>query len=378
MNLSWNKFSETAEKAFRDLGSSGDFSDVTLAGADGKFVEAHKVILSSCSPVLKSILMKISHSHPLLYMKGMNTEDISLLLKFIYTGEVTLEKESLERFLETADELQIAGLTKPAGEKVAEMDVVNERKEEKEPTKPDNNSEIKDLVNKLETEIESMEESLKSDGNSEVEDSANLETEPKESINKETACEYPGCEKEFSTRANLRAHQRAIHEGITHNCLDCSFKTGFSGNLKKHKQKVHGGNDSIANPMDIEEEGGQVQLLDSEEPLDAESDETLDAESYESKPFFDYLDSGEAKSNACDRCGIENKSGKALMKHRREEHPGQSFLCKECGKEFASNNNLNIHKKAVHELVKYPCDDCDHQSTNKSYLSKHKKTKHTA
>ena len=41
MRLSWNKFSETAEKAFRDLGSSGDFSDVTLTGADGKFLEAH-------------------------------------------------------------------------------------------------------------------------------------------------------------------------------------------------------------------------------------------------------------------------------------------------------------------------------------------------
>ena len=98
MNLSWNKFSETAEKAFKDLGSSGDFSDVTLAGADGKFVEAHKVILGSCSPVLKSILMKISHAHPLLYMKGMNIEDIALLLKFIYTGEVTVEKESLESY----------------------------------------------------------------------------------------------------------------------------------------------------------------------------------------------------------------------------------------------------------------------------------------
>ena len=35
MSLSWNKFSETAEKAFRDLGSSGDFSDVTLASEDG-------------------------------------------------------------------------------------------------------------------------------------------------------------------------------------------------------------------------------------------------------------------------------------------------------------------------------------------------------
>ena len=129
MSLSWNKFSETAERAFRDLGSSGDFSDVTLAAADGKLVEAHKVILSTCSPVLKTILIKISNSHPCLYMKGMSFEDINLLLKFVYTGEVTLEKENLDSFLENANELQIAGLTKISepGEDIAELNVVTDQ-----------------------------------------------------------------------------------------------------------------------------------------------------------------------------------------------------------------------------------------------------------
>ena len=35
MSLCWNKFEETAAAAFRYLGSSGDFSDVTLASEDG-------------------------------------------------------------------------------------------------------------------------------------------------------------------------------------------------------------------------------------------------------------------------------------------------------------------------------------------------------
>ena len=446
MNLRWNKFNETAEKAFRDLRSSGDFSDVTLAGADGKFLEAHKVILSSCSPVLRGILLKISQAHPLIYMKGMNIEDIGLLLKFIYTGEVTLEKENLESFLDTANELQIAGLTKPEGEKVAEMETLeDERKEEKKQTRPNNNSEIKDLVDKLETEFDSMEQkalqkSLNSDNKSEDEDSASQQIESgcmvdqsKEATYQGTTCEYPGCEKEFSTKANLRVHKRAIHEGIVHACSVCSYKTGFPGNLKKHIQKAHGEdqiNHSLPKPMNIEEKSGQFQLfdsvdgesmdseeplnskepsvselpLDSEEPLDSEvpldSEEPLDSElpldseeplnsmepldsvqprgSEEPLDSEQSLDSDESKIHACDRCGIEKKSGKALMKHRREEHPGQNFLCKDCGKEFATNNNLNIHKKSIHELVKYPCGICDHLFTNKSHLGKHKKTKHTA
>ena len=80
INLSWNKFGETVEKAFKDLGSSGDFSDVTLAGADGQCVKAHRVVLSSCSPILKAILLNLSHAHPLLYMRGMDMDIIPTCL----------------------------------------------------------------------------------------------------------------------------------------------------------------------------------------------------------------------------------------------------------------------------------------------------------
>ena len=315
MSLSWTKFSETAENAFRDLGSSGDFSDVTLAGADGQLVEAHRVILSSCSPVLKTILLKISNSHPVLYMKGMNIEDISLLLKFVYTGEVTLEKENLESFLETANELQIAGLVKPViKDTIAEPDVVQaEDKVEKESLKSDNHLEVKEPV-KVESDFDSQ---------------------PQAANNHGISCEHPGCEKEFSTTARFRSHSRAIHEGIIHACSYCAYTTGFPSNLKRHNLKAHEDDQSIdgstSSPIESEEKAQEEEIFDLEEPLDSN----------------------------------ETKSEKKRV------------LCRECGKEFASNQNLNIHTKAVHELVKYPCDDCGHQSTNKSNLKSHKKKKHT-
>ena len=45
-------------------------------------------MLSSCSPVLRKILLEMSDPDPVFDMKGMTMEEISLLLKFIYTGEV--------------------------------------------------------------------------------------------------------------------------------------------------------------------------------------------------------------------------------------------------------------------------------------------------
>ena len=112
------------------LTSFRDFSEVTLAGADGQCVKAHRVVLSSCSPVLKTILLNLSHAHPLLFMKGMDMEDIGLLLKFIYTGEVSLEKEKLESFLDIGNELQISGLIRSPEKEVGNADIGNEEKEE--------------------------------------------------------------------------------------------------------------------------------------------------------------------------------------------------------------------------------------------------------
>ena len=79
----------------------------------------------------------------------------------------------------------------------------------------------------------------------------------------------------------------------------------------------------------------------------------------------------------CDRCNIEVKSGKALMKHRNEEHPGLDFYCSECKNEFKTNSNLKKHKRSVHEGVKIPCESCDSIFTNGSNLNAHKNNKHT-
>ena len=53
--LQWNDFKENITASFGSLRRDEDFADVTLACEDGKQVEAHKVILSSSSPVFQKI-----------------------------------------------------------------------------------------------------------------------------------------------------------------------------------------------------------------------------------------------------------------------------------------------------------------------------------
>ena len=109
--LNWKNFQENISSAFRELRSDNDFSDVTLACEDGFQVKAHKVILASSSPFFMNVLKMNKNPHPLIYMRGMKSEDLVAIVDFLYYGEAEIEEERLDTFLALAEELKVTGLT---------------------------------------------------------------------------------------------------------------------------------------------------------------------------------------------------------------------------------------------------------------------------
>ena len=71
-----------------------------VLACEGKLVNAHKVIISSSSPVLKNIL-KHSPQNPFIYLTGVK-----------YQGEVAVAEDSLDFFLDVAANLEIKGFCK--------------------------------------------------------------------------------------------------------------------------------------------------------------------------------------------------------------------------------------------------------------------------
>ena len=108
--LRWNDFENNICTAFKDLKEEKDFFDVTLACEDNQ-LQAHKVILSACSPFFRSVLKKNPHQHPLLYLKGVKYEELQSVLNFMYHGEVNIAQEDLNSFLSVAEDLKVKGLT---------------------------------------------------------------------------------------------------------------------------------------------------------------------------------------------------------------------------------------------------------------------------
>ena len=110
-----------------------EFCDITLVGEGDQQIEAHKVILSSCSPFFRSILKRNKHSHPLIYMRGIAAKDLVSIVDFIYHGEANIYQEDLDGFLALAEEFQLNGL---AGSKESPLGTANDPYEEPMQAKP--------------------------------------------------------------------------------------------------------------------------------------------------------------------------------------------------------------------------------------------------
>jgi len=108
--LRWNDYETNISVAFKELREEKDFFDVTLACEDSQ-LQAHKVILSACSPFFRNVLRRNPHQHPLLYLKGVKYTELLSVLNFMYMGEVNVAQDELNSFLSVAEDLRVKGLT---------------------------------------------------------------------------------------------------------------------------------------------------------------------------------------------------------------------------------------------------------------------------
>ena len=113
-NLKWNDFESNISKSFSNLRTETQLFDVTLIGQDQKKVSAHRLVLTACSDFFKNIFYSNTHSHPMLYLDGVDSSDIQLMLDYIYHGEVQIHQEHLDGFLDGAKKFKIKGIMPPS------------------------------------------------------------------------------------------------------------------------------------------------------------------------------------------------------------------------------------------------------------------------
>jgi len=116
--VTWNDFKNNVTKSYEKLRKEKDFFDVTLVSEDEVLVEAHKLVLSACSPFFRKVLRSTSHPHPVLCLNGVFSDDLDLVMDYIYQGEVLISQCRLDGFLQLGHRLQLEGLgPDPGGDK---------------------------------------------------------------------------------------------------------------------------------------------------------------------------------------------------------------------------------------------------------------------
>ena len=89
--LKWKAFNYNVKSRVSHVIKEQSFFDVTLVSDDHKQFLAHRYVLSNFSPVLKDILLNNPHSHPLIYLRGVNHQELDSILQFIYFGKAPVD-----------------------------------------------------------------------------------------------------------------------------------------------------------------------------------------------------------------------------------------------------------------------------------------------
>ena len=97
-------------QTFSDLYKNNVLTDVTLVCEDRYRIEAHRMVLCASSPLLREFITINTQSHPLIYLKGVKGPNLSTIMQFLYTGEVSIKEEEMPSLLKLAKELEIVEL----------------------------------------------------------------------------------------------------------------------------------------------------------------------------------------------------------------------------------------------------------------------------
>ena len=271
--LKWNDFQQNIITSYQDLRNESEFSDVTLVSEDNLQVKAHRIIITGCSPIFRTMLKKYKHSNSMIYMRGVKAKELEAIVDFIYYGEANIYQGDLDGFLALAEELQLKGLVgsqnktyeeeftkknaaqskpkpKPVGQPMTTLPEYETKTEGSWPVESNrvSDSDQSDLMkyNESHSILQSEESSyeLVPAYAGKVVVNANMENikgQINSMMEKGSNGEYKCivCEKSLRNRQDMSRHIETHIEGITYPCNQCGTLKRSSVALKIHRSRFH-------------------------------------------------------------------------------------------------------------------------------------------
>ena len=238
-NLTWKDYQTNVTKTFGSLRHEDKLNDVTLVSDDHVQISAHKVVLSSCSGYFKDIFIKNNHSHPMLCLVGMKSQEINHVLDYIYQGEVQLHQDDLDAFLEVAQKFQLEGLV---GQTENETKVDNSQTDLNKIQIPsftyENENKVVSQKMENKTTVSLCEPSLVSEMFSSIEE---LDSRIDQEIYRgsDGAWQCGRCPKIAKNKGHIKEHFENHIEGLSFPCKFCDKSYRSRVSLRLHDLKAH-------------------------------------------------------------------------------------------------------------------------------------------
>ena len=373
--LQWKGYNSTKDLSFQILFEDQDFTDVTLACENGSSLQAHKVILSSCSEFFSKILKQNPSPHPLVYLQGVSIEDLNILKRFMYIGRTHVKMDQIESFMNVSrrflnqplekdtftsrnplNEGRVDFMSKPGKQKIEDpaqkKETLKLEKTKSHPSDPESaiKSTVLEELSGVLTNIESL-SCPQCDFRCESKKVLKRHNYKKH-LNQNLPCTESGCGKILKNRGSLQGHVKNKHVGRTNQylCDECDYSSKWFSCLQDHIKR-HTGN--LIQCPQCEYKCTQNNML---------------------KRHM------ESKHNVaeykCEKCDQTTRTKKMMRFHVSKVHEGVRFSCDLCNHKATNPYNLENHKKRLHDQIEIICTFCEFKDSEKSRVLLHEKRKH--
>ena len=212
--------------------------DVTLVSNDHQQVSAHKLVLSACSEVFSTIFNSNNGSNMMLYLDSVDAKELNVVLDHIYQGEVQVQQEHLDRFMEIATKFKLSGLlTSETEQKEEEAREINP-----ETMKPqDIHYEIVSEDKKENKPRYEEERSIRPVNPISLANVAKNDKKFAELIEVEEDGIYrcAVCEKKIWNKKDMKRHLETHLSRLSYSCSECGKGFKSSNALRQHVIKNH-------------------------------------------------------------------------------------------------------------------------------------------
>ena len=212
-NLNWHTYLDHLRDLLHNMREMEYLTDVTLVCDDQKQFKAHKIVLSACSDVFKNIIDSLPLNSSVIYLRGIQHQEMESILEFMYLGVATFYQERMNEFLNVAKNLEIKEISKDV-----EFNDIEEYNNEEDVTETTHHlSSEQEEANTSVTDQPGNKESYKDRNASGVRDRSSNQIVENESRN--FSCSQ--CGNQFTHKHGLRQHIQSIHEGVKYSCKQC-------------------------------------------------------------------------------------------------------------------------------------------------------------